>query len=425
MNFIAIDFETANHHRSSACQLGLAKVVRNEVVETKCFYIRPVPDFYEPINKRVHGIDETMTADAKDFKTLWNEFLRDYLNGWKLVAHNAPFETSVFNALSETCELEPPFIYDTLRLSRHFCPDLFNFRLDSVCRELNVPLGKHHDAGEDAVACAGILLAIARNEGLNDLDALYDRTYSEYRYRVYKTGDELLFEESRRYKSDEESIKGKVFCFTGTLSFIRRDVAAKVIEAAGGIFKNTLSSKVDYLVVGDLSFLGGETGKLRKLRELREKGSSIEVLTEEQFSEMVVYEGKTITESMIERDSIEFLDANQYNILYNKNVCLSEGFPDDVLTRLSLRGAHTGYTWWEDEATNTDFFLMSSQVINDLSEGLKSPRVIRMENALNKQANPEGNPENHHIKFVSETALYEWLKRVEFFIKGKRKMAVK
>ena len=67
---------------------------------------------------------------------------------------------------------------------------------------------------------------------------------------------------------------------------------------------------------------------------------------------------------------------------------------------------------------------MSSQVIDDLSKGLKSPRVIRMEDALNKQANPEGNPENHHIRFVSELAIYEWFENVDAFLKGKKTMSL-
>ena len=424
MDFIAIDFETANHNRSSACQIGLAKVVNNRLVETKSFFIKPTPDYYEPINMYIHGINESMTSTSPTFDVLWNSELSRYLEGYKLVAHNAPFEKSVFNALSRLFNIEVPYIYDTLRLSRYYCSDLLNYRLDSVCNALSIPLEKHHDAESDAVGCAQILLSISDKEGLDDIDQLYDATYSR-RCSSTPKGSNLtdnLFCEAGRYYVDDESIKGKVFCFTGSLSFIRRDVAAKVIENAGGVFKNSMSRKVDYLVVGDLSFVGGDSEKMRKVRELREKGSTIEILTESQFAEMVIYEGKSITSDMVSKDSQEFLDANRYNVFVGKNVCVSEGFPKDIMQKLSHRGASTGVTFWEDEAGKTDFFLISGSVLEGIRLGVKSPRVIRMENAMNKQANPEGNPENHHMKFIDEPSLMLWFNMVEAFLQGERKM---
>lgn len=424
MDFIAIDFETANHNRSSACQVGLAKVVNSRVVETKSFYIKPTPNYYEPINMYIHGINESKTDTAPTFDMLWSQELSKYLQGQTLVAHNSPFEKSVFNAMSGLFNIESPFIYDTLRLARFYCSDLMNFRLDTVCKFLDIPLTNHHDAEADAVGCANILLAISNKEGVDDIEALFDKTYSSTASRCQKPQDNELFYQkvAALYRPDEDCIKGKVFCFTGSLSFIRRDVAARVIENAGGIFKNTLSSKVDYLVVGDLSFIGGESGKMRKVKELRDKGSAIEILSESQFSEMVIYEGKNITFDMVAQDSLEFLEANRYNIFVGKNVCVSEGFPQGIMERLSHRGAITGVSFWEDEASKTDFFLMSTSVLEDLRKGIKSPLVIRMESAMNKQSNPEGNPENHHIMFIDEPSLMQWFDLVEAFLKGEIKM---
>lgn len=42
MKFIAIDFETANVSKTSACSLGITFVENGKVVETKHFYIRPL-----------------------------------------------------------------------------------------------------------------------------------------------------------------------------------------------------------------------------------------------------------------------------------------------------------------------------------------------------------------------------------------------
>lgn len=424
MDFIAIDFETANHKRSSACQIGLAKVLDDKVVETKSFYIKPVPNYYEPFHIRIHHIDNTKTDDAPFFDELWHSELSAYVRGYDLVAHNAPFEKSVFNALYRLTGIYPPdHIYDTLKLSRGYCPELLNFQLDTVCDYLGVDLTTHHDAESDAKGCAEVLLALAKKEAISsieELDAKCPRCYSQC---GVKRDHEPMGAEL--FRADEDMIRDKVFCFTGNLSYIRRDVAAKVIEEAGGIFKNSLSSKVNYLVVGDLSMFGDNyaSKKLQQLKEYREKGCCIEVLTEEQFQEIVVYEGKSITKEMIESDSRSFLEANQYNILCGKNVCVSEGFSLPVFNKLSCLGIYSGVTFWEDEASSTDYFLISNKVLEEMKKsGYKSPRFVRMEDAMNRQANPEGNPENHHIKCIDEDTLLEFLKRTEEYVNDKRMM---
>ena len=41
MDFVAIDFETANEKRNSACSIGLTVVKDNKIVEEKYFLIKP------------------------------------------------------------------------------------------------------------------------------------------------------------------------------------------------------------------------------------------------------------------------------------------------------------------------------------------------------------------------------------------------
>ena len=41
MDFVAIDFETANEKRNSACSIGLTVVKNNKIVEEKYFLIKP------------------------------------------------------------------------------------------------------------------------------------------------------------------------------------------------------------------------------------------------------------------------------------------------------------------------------------------------------------------------------------------------
>ena len=45
------------------------------------FYIKPAPNYYEPINIRIHGITEKLTDSAPSFGELWQAELSDYVQG--------------------------------------------------------------------------------------------------------------------------------------------------------------------------------------------------------------------------------------------------------------------------------------------------------------------------------------------------------
>ena len=212
-----------------------------------------------------------------------------------------------------------------MRLSRCHL-DLINYKLDNVCAELGIMFSNHHNAKADAIGCAEIVLKLAQMNNANNLEDLYvsscgSRNYSRNKCALFASKSQIM-----NYSADEDAVRGKSFCFTGKLSYIQRDIAKDVIEKTGGIFKTTISSRVNYLVVGDLSLLGDgyESVKIKKVREYKNKGCNIEVLTEEQFQEIVVYEGPKITKETVDHDSRNFLEQNVANALYGKSICLSD-----------------------------------------------------------------------------------------------------
>ncbi len=70
MDFTAIDFETANSARHSACQLAAVTVRGGEIVDQQCWMIRPQPFYFHPMNIRVHGIEPERVADEPEFRHL-------------------------------------------------------------------------------------------------------------------------------------------------------------------------------------------------------------------------------------------------------------------------------------------------------------------------------------------------------------------
>ena len=155
--FVAIDFETADHGRDSACAVALVRVEKGVVCRRECRLIRaPRSDF---VFTYIHGICWDDVASEPEFGTVWSE-LRDLLDGAAfLAAHNASFDRSVLDACCRAAGLESPALAwrCTVQLARKVW-GIYPTKLPNVCRRLRIPL-KHHDAASDAEACARIMIA--------------------------------------------------------------------------------------------------------------------------------------------------------------------------------------------------------------------------------------------------------------------------
>lgn len=80
---------------------------------------------------------------------------------------------------------------------------------------------------------------------------------------------------------------GRTFCITGRFDTLRRTQVEREIRRRGGSTIEHVRGTLDYLVVGGASSTGWKFGgygaKLARARQLREKGASLEILTEAQF----------------------------------------------------------------------------------------------------------------------------------------------
>jgi DNA polymerase III subunit epsilon len=90
----------------------------------------------------------------------------------------------------------------------------------------------------------------------------------------------------------ESHFTDKTVVFTGTLSCgLTRAQAAQLVVDAGGMTTDSMSKKVDYLVLGlqDARKVkdGKHSGKMLKAAELQRAGSQIEFLSEDDFLRML------------------------------------------------------------------------------------------------------------------------------------------
>ncbi len=161
-NFVAIDFETANQHRSSVCSVGLV-VVRNAVVTDRYYsLILPRPNFFIKYTTAVHGLSETDVVGARPFPQVWAE-VEPLLQALPLVAHNSAFDEGCLRAAFERYQLPYPnyrFCCTLLAAKKQLKGLLPNFRLPTVAAHYGYDLREHHHALADAEACAMIALKL-------------------------------------------------------------------------------------------------------------------------------------------------------------------------------------------------------------------------------------------------------------------------
>lgn len=177
MNFVSMDFETANGRRSSACSLALVLVRDSQIVDSFYTLINPQEEFNYR-NIQIHHIHPEDVANAPTFDQVWPHIQTLFDNSHLVAAHNASFDNSVLkNTLSNYNILVPKYLtIDTLRTSRKFYPDFPDHKLNTVSDKLNIDLRNHHNALADSVACAEILLKTEQQFGTEQIKKMVKLT---------------------------------------------------------------------------------------------------------------------------------------------------------------------------------------------------------------------------------------------------------
>ena len=103
-NFAAIDFETANHNRSS---VGIVIVREGRIVDKIYRLIRPEPEWYSYWHTQIHGLTADDTTSEKCFPQVWKD-IAPKIEGLPLVAHNSPFDEGCLRAAFRVYQMDYP-----------------------------------------------------------------------------------------------------------------------------------------------------------------------------------------------------------------------------------------------------------------------------------------------------------------------------
>jgi DNA polymerase-3 subunit epsilon len=297
LDFTAIDFETANRHRGSACSVGLVKVRDGVPVDFASWLIRPPVDFdsFDFFNVNLHGITAEAVADQPRWPALAQEVF-DYIGSDVLVAHNARFDLHV---LRSTCYLSgvdyPSLSYLCSLLVARRTYSLPSHRLPFVAQAAGVQLENHHNAASDALAAADITVAMARRYQVDDLVALSaaagvrigGMTATTFTHSAVLRPNHGLVKPTISESADpDHPLFGQVVVFTGGMATMTRQEGWEVVASRGAVPEQNVTKRTNILVAADVDprrLVPGAmlSQRAAKAMQLQAKGQVIEVMTED------------------------------------------------------------------------------------------------------------------------------------------------
>lgn len=307
MDFVAIDFETANEERGSACEISLVRFSHGQVTEKLTSFI--YQDRFNGINISIHGITEKDVAKAPEFEDFWPT-AREFIGSSPLVAHNAGFDMGVLYRSLRGAQVgaEIPY-FCTMVLGRRAGLDTAYFSLGNVAASLGVSHPEEHRAESDAITAGNVAVSMLKHAGHEDFWELAEAfnvrpgllsddgpsgcIHKGQSYRLTAADRAKILESidpSELY--EDPDFAGKKVVFTGKLEhLVRRDAELAVMKAGGFIVKG-VSPKTNMVVTGyqDPRVLkkgADKSDKLDKATELRQQGHDIEIIDERMFMEML------------------------------------------------------------------------------------------------------------------------------------------
>ena len=289
LTFNSIDVETANADRASICQIGIVHV-REGIIEDQWKTLINPEDWFDPWNESIHGINETDVKNSPILPEVRSE-LRARLRGSVLVSHTS-FDRVAFERAMTRYDLEQLQVtwLDSAKIARRAWPERYGrsgYGLKNIAKDLDISF-RHHDALEDAMAAAEIVLrACAATD--TDIEDWLRRVERPIFLSITRSSSSSKLPTKREGNTDG-ALFGETIVFTGALG-ISRQVAANMVAEAGCNVANSISKKVTMLVVGtqDKSKLNGyeKSNKHRKAEALIETGVNIQILSKDDFSELM------------------------------------------------------------------------------------------------------------------------------------------
>lgn len=236
-DYTLFDIETTdlNIYYAEIIEIAAIKVRDNKVIESFETLVKP-NEHIPPEISELTGITDEMVSDAPDISEVLPRFIKfigdDILVGHNINSYDLNIVYDIANDILDF-EISNDFV-DTFDLSRCLTDlDLPHYNLETLCNYFNVINKKAHSALSDVMANHEVY-----------------QKMKDFKIGSYK----LLRAETKPNSSFKCAfdVTGKKICLTGDFKCATRNDVKERLKRFGARVTNNISSKTDYLIIGDL-----------------------------------------------------------------------------------------------------------------------------------------------------------------------------
>lgn len=277
-SFVAIDFETAQPARHSACAIGIVKVKEGVIIQRFFSLIIPPDNDHSIYNTNVNGISSVHTEHAPPFIEVY-PIIKLLIDGQHIVCHNAEFDIDVliktmsYNGINK----------DDVSFDFSCTCKLFDGRkLNDCCDEHNITLN-HHDVMSDAEACARLFM-IANSATFIEYKPGNKSKPGNWMNDRQKICGDVKQPDLDAVENKENPFFGKKVVISGVYRhWPDRNDLATILKNLGADIDGAVSMKTDYLIAGD----GVGPSKLKKMQDLISFRKDARILNEDEIIELL------------------------------------------------------------------------------------------------------------------------------------------
>lgn len=306
-DYIVLDIETTGLSRTNddILEIATARYQYGKLVDEFHSFVKPtikIPDEVTDLT----GITQEDVENAPTPEEI-SPKLFAFIGNLPIIGHNILSFDIKFLSYTFCVQFKNPII-DTLIIAKDSFSLLPCHKLQYLKDTLQLESLDSHRALNDVYITNALLwacLAPKRYEA-RMFKAFLDNKLSEHKTYTRNARRNFSYRTKVNYKDisptcseidSSSSLFGKTIAFTGSLSFSREEAMQMAVNK-GAILKNSISSKLHYLVVGkqDLEIVGakGMSSKEVKANELNQAGKAhICIITEAEFISLVAKGGPT------------------------------------------------------------------------------------------------------------------------------------
>ncbi|MFL2095550.1 exonuclease domain-containing protein [Marinilactibacillus psychrotolerans] len=286
-NFTIIDIETTglDPRYDEIIEVSAIKISNDQVVERFSSLIKSEYSIDSFITE-LTGITNDMVKKAPEGKEVLTKFL-EFVNDDVVVGYNVHFDVNFLydNILEVLDQHFSNTIVDVMRIAKKVIKDTKNYKLQTVAAYYNVSSETMHRGEADCLTCFKCFLNL-KQDILNQ-NGTFEEFIKLSKYIRNKITSKDIKTEKLEFDT-EHPFYNKECVFTGTLSQMIRKEAMQIVADLGGVNRDSVTKKTNYLILGDTDYSkvkDGKSSKHKKAEKYKLEGQEIEVI-----SEMVFYD---------------------------------------------------------------------------------------------------------------------------------------